>query len=1050
MTTIWTFPADTVFEIDSAEEETNVSFDFPVESPGQTTFQLDSGELPPGLRIEKSKIVGTVGFLPGRVSKIYLFQIRATVSKPTINTDGSFAREIITSNRFFRIQINVNFWKFTDNQIYDAGSVEEGADFFFNFPVINPKNTTFFLVDGSLPPGLDIVQRSITGTAIGENVPGPEVFVFSVKGVYEQRILNDAGATVTIVTETVRTFKILLKIKIWSTPNSFNYGLYQERRYYNLDLPLNPNKDFSKITFKLISGKLPPGMRIEGTQLVGSPFEVARTTEFKFVIRAQYEGSGYDKTFDITIAGADDPRFVTPKGLLPVGNNDALYILDTSYVDFRIDAIDNDTATGQKLLYSIFDGEGELPPGLILTDDGRIVGFIQPLLAIPILIDNGNYDTSVFDKVAYDFGFRSTNGFDHWVFDLLKYDTSTPALYPKKLNRNYEFQVTVSDGDSISKRIFRIYVVGEDHFRADSEAHRVGIGTYTADVSYVKSPIWVTPPNLGIKRADNYHIFKLDTYEDEFEVGPIIYQLERTNPGIYRFRSTGEITRNGKYEISEEFPSYPSTGEPATSTSEWEVIEPETYTRLPPGMQFDAGSAEVLGLIPYMPALTKEFKFTVTAIRFSDSQETNKSSRTFTVNIVGELEKTINWISPKMLGTIQADLYSTLFVKAKSVIPNSVIIYSKTGGRLPPGLSLNLDGEIVGRVNQFNNIEIPNINGNGLTTFDGGDFTLDARSTTIDREFTFTVKSKDSLNYSELEDDFTIKVETPNDILYSNIVVKPFLRPDVRAKFRSFITDPDIFDVTRIYRLNDPNFGIQNDLKMIIYGGIESREAVEFVTVVSKNHKRKRFKLGNVKVAQAKIPGTNTVLYETVYIDVIDPLEIGKRYLPERIEHYASPTPVTIDQDNSFYGEQSSLDTLVWQPADPFLVTLDSDAVGINDAGTKFRFPSSVSLWRKRIKDLGKAYDNPADTDRHYLPLWMRTVQDGTVQELGFIKAIPLCYCKPGEGAEIVLNIKNSKFDFKQIDYVIDRYIIDRIVEDDKYVTQDRYIAFPNNRISIV
>ena len=97
-----------------------------------------------------------------------------------------------------------------------------------------------------------------------------------------------------------------------------------------------------------------------------------------------------------------------------------------------------------------------------------------------------------------------------------------------------------------------------------------------------------------------------------------------------------------------------------------------------------------------------------------------------------------------------------------------------------------------------------------------------------------------------------------------------------------------------------------------------------------------------------------------------------------------------------------------------------------------------MSIWRKRIKELGLK-------ERNYLPLWMRTIQDGEVQELDYVKAIPLCYCKPGMADDVLLNIKNRNFDFSQIDYVIDRYIIDSVTG----YSADKYIVFRNDRTTI-
>ena len=39
---------------------------------------------------------------------------------------------------------------------------------------------------------------------------------------------------------------------------------------------------------------------------------------------------------------------------------------------------------------------------------------------------------------------------------------------PQKLNRYYEFTVSVRDGDVVARRTFRIFVVGDDFLRADN------------------------------------------------------------------------------------------------------------------------------------------------------------------------------------------------------------------------------------------------------------------------------------------------------------------------------------------------------------------------------------------------------------------------------------------------------------------------------------------------------------------------------------------------------------------------------------------------------
>jgi len=777
-----------------------------------------------------------------------------------------------------------------------------------------------------------------------------------------------------------------MPLNVWTERSGYSFSTIQERTSINQPLPVA-----GTATYSVISGKLPPGLRIVDDAIIGSAFEVPRSTEFKFVVRASHNNEISDRTFAITVNGADQPVWQTAAGSLPVGPNNVYYILDSSYIDFQLLATDPDTAAGQRLKYFIASKEGTLPPGLVLTDSGRIVGWVQPALVIPETAGNGFFDTTVYDAVAFDFGYRSSNGYDSYIYDTAIFDYSTPSLSPKKLNRNYEFIVTITDGDTEVKRKFKIYVVGDDYFRADNTVTTAGSGSFMVDATYVRAPIWVTPANLGVRRANNYQTIRLDTYED-LDLGPIVYSLDATNPD-------------------------------------------STVSILPPGMQFDQGTAEIFGVVPYQPAITKTYRFTVTAMRLSDRAETATSKRTFTVQVLGEVESVMGWVTGVNLGNIEANLISMLSVTASSTITESVILYVKTSGTLPPGLTLELDGEITGKVTQFN------LTGNqGLITFDASNFSLDAGTTTFDRVYSFTVEARDILGYSAISRTFSLTITTPNNRLYSNITAKPYLKLDQRELFKTFIRNSNIFDATAIYRPSDSNFGIQNDLRMIVYSGIETKTAAQVVSVVGQNHRKKRFKIGDVKKAQAKITGTNNVLYEVIYLDVIDPLEIGNKTLDLAEAGPIDPILTTVDQTNIYFNGPFNTPTRFWGRPQPYSVTADRSDVYPDG---EFRQPASISLWRRRIEQLGLH-------DRNYMPLWMRTIQDGSVQELGFVSAIPLCFCKVGRGDDIMLNIKNylkttPDFSFNKIDYVIDRYTIDSVTGD----TTDKYIVFRNDRTII-
>lgn len=930
---------------------------------------------------------------------------------------------------------------------------------------------------GELPGGLEIIGNHIVGKPY--LVTSATEYTFKVRA-YRNTEIADRTFTITI-----------LPGNIWTQRSGYSFGTFSERDRLNFDLPVHPTPNFS---YSVISGKLPDGLRISGTKILGTAYEVARLTTFTFCIRASNGFQVADRTYKMSIDGADPPVIITTggeNGLLPVGANQQYFALSNSYVEFQIQAIDYDTAAGQQLNFFIEEGDGNLPPGLMLTGDGRIVGFVQPVLTIKPADGNGYYDIGYFDTIAYDWGIRPSNGFDSYLFDSLIFDYSIGQQGPRSLNRNYEFIVSVTDGDSITRRKFKIFVVSDDYFRADNTIWLNGTGLFTADVTYMQAPIWVTSKNLGTYRANNYITLIIDTYDTE----NVVYRLELVNSDITA--ETYKITVNdnnlGSTSVTIKNPTaVPVKGQYFTFDGKFnggterlyyinsvsdlgnnryrlslagndapvEVDIPDgikffigSKSELPPGMKFDVLTAEVIGNVPYQPAITTSYSFTITATRLNIKPEIAESSRTFTIRIIGEIDSVIKWISDSHLGTLNANFISTLSIQAESTVTNAILMYTIVGGQLPPGLHLELDGEIVGKVNQY---PIPSLDISGIITFDRAQqisTTFDNGATTFDHDYKFIVNVKDQYGLSELVQEFTISIDTPNELIFSNLRVKPFLKIDQRSLWKDFINDSQIFTPESIYRPNDPNFGIQKDLSMIVYAGIETQEVAKYISAMGLNHKKKRFQFGAVKKATAVIPGTKNEIYEVVYIEMIDPSEINGKYLSPKITHSKNPNPITVDKGNDVWrsgflkndpltqDQQDEINLLSREGrasrAEPFM-TIDSSGYIISDPNVQYYYPNSITNWRHRIKQSG-------ETERNYLPLWMRSIQPGTKQELDFQLAVPLCYCKVGKAADIILNIKFSDFDFNILDYMIDRYIIDSV----QGSTQDKYLVFKNDRITV-
>jgi hypothetical protein len=377
-------------------------------------------------------------------------------------------------------------------------------------------------------------------------------------------------------------------------------------------------------------------------------------------------------------------------------------------------------------------------------------------------------------------------------------------------------------------------------------------------------------------------------------------------------------------------------------------------------------------------------------------------------------------------------------------VPNSTISYVISDGALPNGLTLNLDGEIIGTPIQYydpiNKIK-------GLTTIDGRTTTFDHATVTFDHVYKFSITAQDQYGYSDVIRKFTLKITTPNTTSYSNISAKPLLIPGQRLLWKDFINNATIFPAESIYRPNDPNFGLQTDLNMLVYAGIETELAAAYVGAMGLGIKKKRFQFGSIKTAIATDTITDQDVYEVVYIQMLDPLEPNGKHLPLSIT-VSNPTSqvVTTDASNSIWSMNLSDLTAdaptASRPA--YNITVDSTGYTAGNPNTDTYYPNSITNWQQRLRKVGL-------NERNYLPLWMRSIPVGEKEELGYVLCVPLCFCKVGTSTTIVTNIKKlSGFDFKSIDFTIDRFTITAVRNSlDEVVQSDKYLVFRNDRITV-
>lgn len=1038
-------------------------------------------------------------------------------------------------------------------------------------------------------------------------------------------------------------------VDLWTENSGSSLGIIPERVTASIPLPVNNTYTFSSI--EVISGQLPPGLRIEGNLIVGTPFEVSSSRVFDFVVRATTENLFQDRTLSLTVEGADEPIWLTNEGLLDIGPNNSLFVLDSSPVDYQLSVTDTDLSAGDQLEFFIKPGNGELPPGIQLTSDGKLIGVVDPLLSLDFDAGSGHYDSNGYAGYPYDFGVLPSNGFASYFYDAFSFDFSVDTLPPRKLNRYFEFIVSVTDGISIVDRRFKIYVVGDDFLKADNTDMLGSSNLFSADNTFLRTPVWLTPTNLGFRRANNYVTLFLDVLDSPNLVGGLQYLLEDFNsdgtkselpPGMVLDQNTGEVAGRVPYQpavtkqfkftvtatrfagdidtlginatffedtlmgtnqfkvfkleqnqggifegsddgiddlrellgrsiainnfsykvisVSDANPNYDiivldktlnpqislilSTAAQSGDESldvirltqterqrlegkklnfsssesyeiqkvvpyrEWEVksrsggaididFNSAGVSQPEEGESFENSIKRVLdnslgdtvvdltdpSKIKIQTPVTQQsararmelifvsadsteddieitqiqnntdrvfldsqlsrsiasgnnigiavfandsFEKTVTAVS-TDETVTPSSSKAFTVNILGEVDSVITWLTPQNLGTISANFTSTFAVRAQTTVPNAKLIYTLIDGRLPPGLSLVFDGEIVGKVRQFGDSE-----NDGLTIFDTGSTSFDSGETSIDRKFIFTVDARDRFGYSAVQRTFTIDVLDPNDLLYSNIFLKPMLKGSQREAFSNLLSDSSVFPPSVIYRPNDPEFGLQTQIKMLAYAGIETKNISDYVAASAKHHKKRRYRLGATKTAVAKEIGTDNIIYEVVYVEVIDPSQpdVGKT---RKTLNSKGSNPITVDKIQYTSTPVIDSEPFKFRPKpEPNTVKADSNAVIVSNSNNATRYLSNIENMRDEIRAVGV-------TEPEFLPLWMRTPQDESVAP-GFTLAIPLCYCKPGTASQVLLNLQNRNFDFKQLDLTVDRYVIDSTTG----TSAEQYILFAN------
>ena len=420
---------------------------------------------------------------------------------------------------------------------------------------------------------------------------------------------------------------------------------------------------------------------------------------------------------------------------------------------------------------------------------------------------------------------------------------------------------------------------------------------------------------------------------------------------------------------------------------------------LPTGLNIDINSGEIYGTLARQSAIEVDHNFTVRANRTVTTGISVFTDQAFTMKVIGEIDIGIAFTTPSTIGTLKADVPSILSIEAVAEATDRVFSYTKTSGSLPPGISLSNEGNLIG-------------------TIDPSDFTDSTRS------YTFTVTVSDQYQSLATSKEFTIDIDIPfTQTEYGNMTGHATSLIDQNI-FYNIAQDNSINGPEYIYRPEDSNFGMKLKPDMLMLSGLEAQTLTAFQQQMEQNHAPKKLYFGDLKTAIAK-EGTTTK-YEVVYIEVKDNM----------VNNDGTSVASSINLRNTIskpiLGPRASSMNATADYVD-YEVTTDG-GLSFSTSGSKVRYanqlsadlgfietvyPNAVANMRSRMKSLGhKEYD--------YLPLWMKTTQAGALAPLGYVMAVPICYCKPGTSALVKKRIEDKNLKFKNISFIIDRYIVSK------------------------
>jgi hypothetical protein len=735
---------------------------------------------------------------------------------------------------------------------------------------------------------------------------------------------------------------------VWTTPR--NLGIAEENSY--LEFQFSAVSDTLSISYSFVSGNLATGLAVTHTGLlVGVPVALSDSDySSEFTVRATDDhGQITDRTFTLLVSAVEPPTITTTAYQLG-----SYY--DGDMLKYQLDARDDNPvgSLSWKLAY------GKLPPGVTLTTSGLLEGY---------LYKNHNR------PLEYDIG---SIGWDNTIWDKQNFDDLVGANF----YTDYQFTAEVSDGIQQSRRSFMLRVYSQDALTAD------GID---ADVSASED----IDLNITVDNIDE-HLPFIDNVN-----GP----LTQIRTGVAREHSNFAFKFNGM-DIDNDPVNYTITSpddrgfdQDGDTGFDSDVFDGSTYP-MPVQMGLDHDTGWYTGKLQPQVLHEKNYTFQVYPGKTKLAKPAGYR-QTVNLRVLGSYSQTIKWVTDSNLGSIDNGSVSGLSVRAVSTLGARLTyrIKPNTNSRTPQGIILTSSGMLTGRAS-FKHFNIDS----ATTTFDNN-------STTVDYAYTFTViaETEDKSAYEERT--FILVVNQVNDKPYENLYLNGFPNIAQRHLFDDLMSSQDIFPPDLIYRPTDPWFGKAKNLKFLFMSGLNTVDLQNYYTALSRNHYTKTVMLGDIRVAYA-LDDRYNVIYEVVYLDVIDELE-GHDPVTGDLA-YPAQTINLVGSRKNFYVDNGVTYTELT--------------------------PNGLGNMRKQISDTIGVYNNTV------LPQWMTCIQPDDnnpgkfLHPIGYVPAVVLAYTVPGAGKLIAYRLAQAKFNFNRIEFSTDRYLLDDYLSSNYDLTTDKFV----------